>query len=185
MIKKNVLSQLRAQGLQTFTTPTPLTPAHISELKKLGATDTTVKRCFQIAPSVVFLHSICDYLVGGTHPKCPHVHYEFCISNYSFFRLVTVMPVFTALWSCTLDKSDFAKKSSTQIEHCWNTLLSNDDATLSKIFSPSDLAKIRAGSRSDFTWHHDIHRGTMRLVSAEDHRICRHTGGNAIWSFGS
>ena len=185
MIKRNVINQLKASGYQTFSTPTPLTTTQKTELKMFGATDSQIKKCVQIGPNVIYLHSICDSLVGAPHPTCNHVRYEFCTTVYNSFLLVTVMPHFEPLYSITLDNADIKKSSAAQISLCWRILLAQSDTDLLTIFTASALAKLRSGDKSAYTWHHDLQRGVMRLVSAADHCTCRHTGGNAIWSYGS
>lgn len=184
MINSIVLKQLEAQGYLQFNNPKNLKLSWITELVQGGATATQIKKCVCIAPGTVYLHSICDHLVGNSHPKCPHVRYAFCTTMYASFLLVTVMPIFKPFYKYTLDDYHILKPSSSQIRHCWTNLLKNSDSFLLSIFSPAELIKVRSKDWSDFTWHHDLQRGVMVLVSSKDHRLCRHTGGNSVWSFG-
>lgn len=53
--------------------------------------------------------------------------------------------------------------------------------------TPRQLEQIKNGEPriSGLTWHHNEVLGEMQLVNAEEHGICRHTGGRSIWGGGS
>ena len=54
-------------------------------------------------------------------------------------------------------------------------------------FCTRQLEQIKNGEPriSGLTWHHNEISGKMQLVSADEHSMCRHTGGRSIWGGGS
>ena len=184
-LKPNLTRYLSSHGYLTFGFPQPIPTSWKSELQASGMKDTQLTKCVMINSDTVFLHSIRDYLVDSPHPKCPHVTYRIVSTSYKHFVLMTVMPQFASYYELTIPDSYLHKPSKDQISKCWQILRSKDDITLLSFFSPKELALIKSGDYTAYTWHHSIVMGVMLLVPSQDHKTCGHTGGNSVWSYGT
>ncbi|HEY9088463.1 MAG TPA: HNH endonuclease, partial [Anaerolineaceae bacterium] len=80
------------------------------------------------------------------------------------------------------------KSDPEQFKECNQQLLKaiEKDSTFAKDFSAIDLQRISKGENPiDYTWHHDVTSGTMRLIPSDVHESCRHLGGRRIWGGGN
>jgi len=117
------------------------------------------------------------------------VEYKEHIITLNGEKRVGVFPKFESKLNTTLPM-DIRKASDTeQFKYCTQTLAKRIEKhpEMAKNFTPRQLEQIRNGEPriSGLTWHHNEVPGKMQLVDANEHSICRHTGGRSIWGGGS
>lgn len=100
-----------------------------------------------------------------------------------------IFPVFDSKFDTRLPKELRNASDTEQFKYCTQQLAKRieQDPELAKQFTPRQLEQIKNGEPrvSGLTWHHNEIPGKMQLVDANDHSVCRHTGGRSIWGGGS
>lgn len=100
-----------------------------------------------------------------------------------------VFPEFESKFNTMLPKDMRNASDTEQFKYCTQKLAKQieKDSELAKQFTPRQIEQIKNGEPriSGLTWHHNEIPGKMQLVNANEHNICRHTGGRSIWGGGS
>lgn len=138
--------------------------------------------------SVRHIATINECLEGKTYPSTD-VEYRKRYFIINGERVEGVFPRFDSKFDTMLPRNMFNASDSDQFKYCTEKLNKRiqADADLAKQFTPRQLEQIKNGEPriSGLTWHHNEFPRKMQLVDANEHNICRHTGGRSIWGGGS
>lgn len=134
------------------------------------------------------VNTLNEGLVGKKHPDAD-IEYR---KKYFIFdgKVVEgVFPVFDSKFETYLPKEIMNSSDTEQFKYCTKQLAQKIEYNkdLEREFTPRQLEQIKNGEPriSGLTWHHNESPGKMQLVDAEEHAICRHTGGRSIWGGGA
>ena len=132
--------------------------------------------------------TINEGLEGKTYPGTD-VKYEKHTFLYNGEKVEGVFPVFHSKFELFIPKELRNASDTEQFKYCVQQLAERveKDPEFAKQFTPRQLEQIKNGEPriSGLTWHHNEIPGKMQLVDANEHSICRHTGGRSIWGGGS
>lgn len=98
-----------------------------------------------------------------------------------------VVPIFDFVYEFVFPEDLYLECDKVQF-HYLNQKLKlavEEDPDLASVFTPMQLAQIKAGNKpKGYTWHHDVPMGVMRLVLTDTHSKTGHTGGRWVWGGG-
>ena len=104
-------------------------------------------------------------------------------------RIEGVFPQFDSKFETRLPQNLWNASDTEQFRFCTQRLAKQIEINpdLASHFTSRQLEQIKNGEPciSGLTWHHNEISGKMQLVSADEHSMCRHTGGRSIWGGGS
>ena len=126
---------------------------------------------------------------GKKYPGTDVVYKKHTFRDSNGEKVEGVFPRFSSKFDTFLPKDLRTASDTEQFKFCTKQLAkrNENDPEFAKQFTPRQLEQIRNGEPriSGLTWHHNEVPGKMQLVNAEEHSICRHTGGRSIWGGGS
>lgn len=132
--------------------------------------------------------TINEGLAGQKHPGT-EVEYRKRIFVLNGEKVEGVFPYFDSKYDTMLPKELRTASDAEQFKFCTKQLARQieNNPDLAKQFTARQLEQIRNGEPriSGLTWHHNEIPGKMQLVNANEHNICRHTGGRSLWGGGS
>lgn len=100
-----------------------------------------------------------------------------------------VFPKFDSKFDTGLPKDLRNASDTEQFRYCTQKVAQKieNNPDLEKQYTSRQLEQIKNGEPriSGLTWHHNEIPGKMQLVDANEHAMCRHTGGRSIWGGGS
>lgn len=170
----------------------PFTIKEVHELSNstgdVGKTITAFENAKSEIKSPRHITTINEGLEGKTYPGT-NVEYRICTVILNGERVEGVFPQFCSKFDTRLPKELRNASDTEQFKYCTQKLAERIENVpeLAKQFTPRQLEQIKNGEPriSGLTWHHNEVPGEMQLVNAEEHGICRHTGGRSIWGGGS
>lgn len=132
--------------------------------------------------------TINEGLVGKTYPGT-NVEYRKRTFKLNGERVEGVFPVFNSKFDTSLPMNLRTASDMEQFRYCTQQLAKRIEMNpeIATRFTPRQLEQIKNGEPriSGLIWHHNEIPGKMQLVDANEHNICRHTGGRSIWGGGS
>lgn len=129
-----------------------------------------------------------DDLVGQKHPETGVSYAIKEVENDKGERVIGVFPQFDSIFEVQLpedkisvsDPEQFAEGNRQLKERC------EIAPEFRSQFNEFQLNDINSGKTPlGFTWHHDIEKGKMQLVTYITHIYTPHTGGKSIWGGGN
>lgn len=134
------------------------------------------------------ISTINEELAGKKYPGTD-VSYRKHTFRLNGEKVEGVFPVFNSKFDTLLPRDLRNASDYDQFKYCTQQLAKRIETSpeLAEKFTPRQLAQIKNGEPriSGLTWHHNEIPGKMQLVDANEHSICRHTGGRSIWGGGS
>lgn len=134
------------------------------------------------------ISTINEGLAGKTYPGT-NVEYRKHVFMLNGERVEGVFPRFDSKFDIRCPKNLWNASDTEQFKFCTQQLAKQIEMNpdLAKRFTPRQLEQIKNGEPriSGLTWHHNEVPGKMQLVNANEHSICRHTGGRSIWGGGA
>lgn len=134
------------------------------------------------------ISTINEGLEGKVYPGTD-VKYRKHIFMLDGERVEGVFPKFGSRFEITLPKDLRNASDTEQFKYCTRCLAKRveNDLEFASQFTPRQIEQIKNVEPriAGLTWHHNEIPKKMQLVNADEHSICRHTGGRSIWGGGS
>lgn len=170
----------------------PFGMKEIQEVSKSACDVGNATKAFENAGKEVngprHLSTINEGLSGQTYPGT-NVEYRKHAFMLDGEKVEGVFPKFDSKFETMLPKDLRDASDTEQFKYCTQKLAKQleKDPGLEKQFSSRQLEQIKNCEPriSGLTWHHNEIPGKMQLVEADDHNVCRHTGGRNVWGGGS
>lgn len=154
--------------------------------EKINMSDSTLEKCTIDENGTIYVKGINEDLEGKTN-GVTNVEYKRKTIEINGVKIEVVVPEFKSVFEVQLSEDNVLSRDDVQSKEC-NSKLSeavNDNPDLKNEFSEEQLEMIeKRYTPRGFTWHHDVNKGEMKLVTTNEHSNTRHTGGKAIWGGG-
>lgn len=170
----------------------PFEIKEMQELRKNFSEVTGKTKAFENAKSEGKFHRHLPTINEGLKgEKYPDTNIEFKRHVFMLNGEVVdgVFPKFDSKFDTVLPKELRKASDPVQFKHCSQQLAKQieKDPVFANQFTPRQLEQIQNGEPriSGLTWHHNEVPGKMQLIDANEHNICRHTGGRSLWGGGT
>lgn len=172
---ENASDETEARGLRE------MTDIEKQELRdELGWSDKQIEKCTVDKDNTIhYKTDNCDLAGKVSETGVP---YERRIIEIKGKLIEGAFPKFTSAFNTELSPNRY--QSKTYAIDCTRNLREaiGKDSELKKQFTEEQVKDIEAGrTPTGYVWHHNEMPGQMQLVKDTDHRLNRHTGGNALW----